>query len=130
MQQRYGVVPDQWLADGGFAKLEQIEAVTTAGCMPYLPVMAAKNDQRHPHTPREDDSGAIAQWRQRMAGEPPREIYKDRGPSVECANAQLRRRQLWRFSVCGMVKAHAVLLWHALADNLQRVTSLGLVPQT
>lgn len=34
-------------------------------------------------------------------------------------NAQLRRRGLLRFNVCGLLKAQAVLLWHALAHNLQ-----------
>jgi hypothetical protein len=42
MVRRYGVVPEQWLADGGFAKLEQIEAVAARGSTPYLPVMAAR----------------------------------------------------------------------------------------
>lgn len=129
VRQRYGLVPTQWLADGGFAKHEQIEAVAAAGCTPYLPVMAASNDARDPHTPRSSDSAAIAQWRERMASDEARAIYKARGASVECANAQLRRRDLWRFNVCGLVKARAVLLWHALAHNLQRMIALDLVPQ-
>lgn len=129
VRQRYGRLPKQWLADGGFAKHEQIEAVAAAGCTPYLPVMAARNDARDPHTPRAGDSAAIAQWRERMASDQARVIYKERGASVECANAQLRRRELWRFNVCGLVKARAVLLWHALAHNLQRMIALDWVPQ-
>jgi hypothetical protein len=91
--------------------------------------MAAKNDARDPHTPREGDSPAIAQWRERMACDDARTIYKERGASVECANAQLRRRDLWRFNVCGLVKARAVLLSHALAHTLQRMIALDRVPQ-
>lgn len=34
VRQRHGLVPEQWLADGGFAKHEQIEAVAAAGCTP------------------------------------------------------------------------------------------------
>lgn len=130
VRRRYGRVPAQWLADGGFAKHEQIEAVAAAGCTPYLPVMAAKNDRRNAHTLRAGDSPAIAQWRKRMASDQARAIYKERGASVECANAQLRRRDLWRFNVCGLLKARAVLLWHALAHNLQRMIALDLVPAT
>lgn len=130
VRRRYGLVPTQWLADEGLAKHEQIEAVTADGCTPYLPVTAAKNDERDPHKPREGDSPAIAQWRERMAGDEARAIYKERGASVECANAQLRRRDLWRFNVCGLVKARAVLLWPALAHNLQRMIALDLLPQT
>jgi hypothetical protein len=91
--------------------------------------MAAKNDARDPHTPREGDSPAIAAWRERMASDEAREIYKERGAGVECANAPPRRRDPWHFNVCGMVKARAVLLWHALAHNLQRMIALDLVPQ-
>jgi len=127
---RYGRLPKQWLADGGFAKHEQIEAVTAAGCTPYLPVMAARNEERDAHTPRAGDSPAIAEWRSRMASDEARALYKERGASVECANAQLRRRELWRFNVCGLLKARAVLLWHALAHNLQRMIALDLLPQT
>ena len=53
-------------------------------------------------------------------------LYIQRGATVECANAQLRRRGLSRFNVCGLVKARAVLLWHALAHNLMRMRSLHL----
>jgi hypothetical protein len=31
--------------------------------------------------------------------------------------------------VCGLLKARAVLLWHALAHNLQCMITLDLVPQ-
>lgn len=130
VRHRYGRVPKPWLEDGGFGKHEQIEAVAAAGCTPYLPVMPARGDARDAHTPREGNSAAIAQWRQRMASDQARAIYKERGASVECANAQLRRRDLWRFNVCGLLKARAVLMWHALAHNLQRMIALNLLAQT
>lgn len=44
--------------------------------------------------------------------------------------ALLGRRHLWRFNVRGLVKARAVMLWHALAHNLQRMIALDLVSQT
>ncbi len=31
VQQRYGVTPDHWLADGGYTKLEAIEHITEQG---------------------------------------------------------------------------------------------------
>lgn len=49
-----------------------------------------------------------------------------RGATVECANAQLHRRGLQQFNVRGLLKARAVLLWHALAHNLMRMRSLGM----
>ena len=53
-------------------------------------------------------------------------LYIQRGATVECANAQLRRRGLQRFNVCGMAKVRAVLLWHALAHNLMRMHGLNI----
>ena len=61
-----------------------------------------------------------------MASPQGQALYKRRAPSVECANAQLRRRGLYAFNVRGMLKARAVVLWHALAHNLMRMRSLGI----
>lgn len=128
LHERYGRTPTQWLADGGFAKLEHIEALSAAGTEPYVPVPASRNPAIDPHLPKDGDSAAIAQWRTRMGTAEAAEIYKARAASVECANAQLRRRGLHRFNVCGTVKARAILLWHALAHNLMRVAALEAAP--
>ena len=124
LRQRYGGTPAQWLADGGFAKLEHIETLDAAGTKPYVPVPASRSPTIDPHRPKSGDSVAVAQWRTRMGSAEAAETYKARAASVECANAQLRRRGLHRFNVCGTVKARAILLWHALAHNLMRVAAL------
>ena len=49
--------------------------------------------------------------------------------SIECTNAQVRRRGLYRFLVRGGLKARGVLLWHALAHNLMRMRSLNIALQ-
>jgi hypothetical protein len=69
------------------------------------------------------DTLAQAQWRDFMRGAFAKALYIQRGATVECANAQLRRRRLSRFNVCELVKARAVLLWHALTHNLMRMRS-------
>jgi IS5 family transposase len=61
-----------------------------------------------------------------MASDQGKALYKLRAATVECANAQLRRRRLDRFNVRGLIKARAVLLWHALAHNLMRMRSLNI----
>ena len=77
--------------------------------------------------PKDSDSPAQAQWRAFMASDFAKALYIQRGATVECANAQLRRRGLHRFfNVCGIAKARAVLLWHALAHNLMRMQSLNI----
>ena len=62
-----------------------------------------------------------------MASDEGKALYRRRSASVECANAQLRRRGLYHFNVRGMLKARSVVLWHALAHNLMRMRSLGIV---
>ena len=60
-----------------------------------------------------------------MGSDAAKVIYKERAASIECTNAHLRNRGLRQFNVCGLVKARAVLLWHALAHNLKRMMSLN-----
>jgi transposase len=130
LQQRYARVAPQWLADGGYAKLADIEALDRQGTQVSVPLPASRNPATHLHAPKRGDSPAIAQWRARMGTPQAVAIYKQRASSVECVNAQLRRRGLLRFNVCGLLKAQAVLLWHALAHNLQRLLSLKATATT
>lgn len=126
IQQRYATTPDHWLADGGFTKLQAIDEVTARGTQPVLPPPSSRNPDIDPLTPKASDTPAQAQWRSFMASDLAKALYIRRGATVECANAQLRRRGLARFNVCGLVKARAVLLWHALAHNLMRMRSLNI----
>jgi len=128
VQQRYGLIPDHWLADGGFTKLEAIDELTERGTQPVLPPPRSRNPDIDPMVPKPTDSPAQAQWRAFMGSDFAKELYIWRGATVECANAQLRRRGLTRLNVCGLLKARAALLWHALAHNLMRMHSLGSSP--
>ncbi len=123
-QDRYGRVPEQWLTDGGFAKHDQIEQLDARATTVFTPVVAPRDEQRDRHEPLPGDSQALGQWRQRMGTDEAKLIYKDRAASIECTNAHLRNRGLQRFNVRGLVKARAVLLWHALAHNLKRMMAL------
>ena len=126
LQQRYATTPEHWLADGGFTKLRAIDELTARGTQPVLPPPSSRNPDIDPLTPKASDTSAQAQWRSFMASDFAKALYIRRGATVECANAQLRRRGLARFNVCGLIKARAVLLWHALAHNLMRMRSLKI----
>lgn len=126
VQERYGLTPDHWLADGGFTKLQAIEEVTARGTQPVLPPPRSRNPDIDPLAPKDDDSAELVAWRSMMASDWGTALYVWRGASVECANAQLRRRGLTQFNVRGKLKAKAVLLWHALAHNLMRMRSLNI----
>lgn len=124
--QRYGHVPQHWLADGGFTKLQAIEELHAQGTQAVVPPPRSRNPAINPFAPKDSDSAALAQWRSLMGSDEGKALYRQRGATVECANAQLRRRGLQQFNVRGLLKAHAVLLWHALAHNLMRMRSLGI----
>ena len=124
-QDRYARVPEQWLADGGFAKHEHIEQLDARATKVFAPVVAPRDKQRDRHERLPGDSDALGQWRERMGTDEAKQIYKERAASIECANAHLRNRGLQRFNVRGLCKARAVLLWHALAHNLKRMMALN-----
>jgi transposase len=123
-QQRYQQVPDAALVDGGFAKKEDIEQVERGGTTVYAPVQKSKDPARDAHSPRPDDSPEVACWRQRMATEEAKAIYRQRAATAECVNALARNRGLQRFQVRGLRKVKAVVLWYVLAHNLMRAAAL------
>jgi transposase len=121
-QERYEQAPAEMLADGGFVKKEDIEAASPETKI-YAPVPPSKDPERDPHTPREDDSPAVAEWRTRMATDEAKAIYRERGKH-ECVNAIARNRGMQQFRVRGLLKVKAVVLWFVLAHNLMRAAWL------
>jgi transposase len=123
-QQRYHEKPKEALVDGGFAKKKDIEKVEQGGTTVYAPVRPPRGSARDAHTPRADDAPEVAQWRQRMATDEAKAIYRQRAATAECVNALARNRGLQRFLVRGLRKVKAVVLWFALAHNLMRAVAL------
>jgi hypothetical protein len=69
IRQRYEHTPEQWLADGGYTKLEAIEELTRRGTQPLMPPPKSKDPGTDPYAPKPTDSEALAQWRRRMASD-------------------------------------------------------------
>jgi transposase len=130
LQERYQERPKEMLADGGFAKKEDIENLERGGTTVYAPVQASKDPERDAHAPRPDDAPEVAQWRQRMATPQAKAIYKERASTAECVNAQARNRGLYQFRVRGLVKVKAVVLLYVLAHNLVRAARLRAERET
>jgi hypothetical protein len=134
VEQRLGEVPAQWLVDGGFPAHEQLDAVAPKTEV-YAPVpepRAKKDDQgnaiaQDKHQAKPDDSTVVAQWRQRMATDEAKQLYKLRAATAECVNAQARNRGLQRLPVRGRAKVRCIALLFALAHNLMR--TVALVPE-
>lgn len=136
IEQRLGSAPQKMLVDGGFPAHAQIDAVA-AKTEVYAPVPEArakkggkKDDQgnevaQDKHEPKADDSAAVASWRQRMASDEAKALYKLRAATAECVNAQARNRGLQRMPVRGLSKVRCVALLFALAHNLMRTVALA-----
>jgi transposase len=123
---RAGQVPPEWLVDGGFAQHDQIDAVSApeVGCTVYAPVPKPKDPKVDRFAPKPGDSAAVAAWRQRMATDQAKAVYKERAATAECINALARGRGLIRVLVRGATKVRAIALWFALAHNLLRAAHL------
>jgi transposase len=126
IQERQGQAPTEMLVDGGFAKHEDIEAVSKpeVGATVYAPVPKSRNAAIDEHAPHRRDTAVVTEWRQRMATAEAQTIYKERAATAECVNAQARNRGLKQFLVRGLAKVRMIALWYALAHNLMRALAL------
>ena len=118
LAKQYGKRAGQHLADGGFAKLDDIDTLAGNDVEVFVPVPKPRDAGRDRHAPLRHDTPAVGAWRQRMGEDAAKEIYKERAATVELANAQTRTHGLTQFVVRGVEKVTAVALWFALAHNM------------
>ena len=104
--ERTGRHPGAYLMDGGFATREDITAL----------------EERY--QPRYGDSPQVVRWRQRMATEEAKAVYRERGSTAEWANAQVSQHGVSRFTVRGVAKVTSVMLLVAVGHNLLRWAAL------
>jgi transposase len=123
---RYDQAPDAMVVDGGFAKHEDIEAVSgpELDCTVYAPVQKPKDPKVDRHAAHPQDSAKVAEWRKRMGTEEAKTIYKERAATAECVNALARQRGLLQFVVRGLKKVLSIALLHALTHNVLRMGKL------
>lgn len=121
---RTGEYPDNVLVDGGFVNKTDIENTTEKDVTLYAPVQKPKDESRDPYQPRPKDSQPVADWRERMGTDEAKEIYKERAATAECVNGIARNRGLRQFTVRGLKKAKAAILWYVFAHNLMREAEL------
>jgi len=122
---RTGQHPKDYLMDGGFATREDITALEERGITVYAPVRLPRNrPEEERFQSRYGDSPQVVRWRQRMATEEAKAVYKERGSTAEWVNAQVRQHGVSQFTVRGLVKATTVMLLVAVAHNLLRWAAL------
>jgi transposase len=93
IEARTGTRPSEILVDGGYVDHASIERATEDGTTVYGPLPKPRpGDTRDPHAPREDDSEAVAAWRERMGSEEAKVIYKQRAATAETVSADAKSR--------------------------------------
>ncbi|MEA2163096.1 MAG: hypothetical protein QOK37_1223 [Thermoanaerobaculia bacterium] len=125
VEKRYGAKPGDWVADGGCTSFANVNAMDKRGCNVTAPLRERPNQNRKPTDPCPGDSEAVLRWRARMETEEAKALYKRRGATAECVNAQFRGQGLLRFLVRGPKKVLAVALMHAIAHNMRRTWALA-----
>jgi transposase len=124
IEQRTGRRPDAMVADGGFVTKDTVTITDQRGTTLYAPVMQPKST-RAPSQPCEGDAPAVAAWRNRMATDEAKAVYKQRSPVAEGTNAEACvHRALGRVMLRGLGKVHTCALWVALAINVLRVMEI------
>ena len=128
VEERTGVRPAEILVDGGYAQHEAIDKATEMNVNIYAPVpKPRKGDGRDQHAPHPGDSDAVVKWRQRMATDEAKTIYRQRAATAETVNADAKTH--WGFDrlrVRGMEKALASANLFVLTYNFLRAFTLGL----
>ena len=113
---RNGDLPRQHLIDGGFGSAEDIEWAHAEGVEVYCPPTQSRHGT-DPYLPRRGDGPGVLAWRARMASEVGGARYKLRS-ICECIHARWRNWDLRQFTVRGIEKVRAVMLLHALTNNI------------
>lgn len=125
--ERTGRHPDEYVVDGGFASLQDVVTLTQRGVTVYTPSRPPTGEVRgkDPTLPRSTDPPEVAEWRVRMGTQEAKALYRDRGASAECVNAQVEGRYgLRQLPVRGLGRTLGILLLVAVAHNLLRWIAL------
>jgi transposase len=116
LRARTGHFPGRHLADGGFCSAQDIEWAHGAGIEVYCPPTQSKHGT-DPYLPRRGDGAGVLAWRARMGSEAGKAQYKPRS-ICECIHARWRNWDLRQLVVRGIEKVRAVVLLHALTNNI------------
>ena len=111
----------QHLLDGGYLRNQDLEQAHEQGVELFVPPKPSRKARTRGRElePKPGDSTAVRAWKQRMASEEGKQIYKERAATSETVNADLRSyRGLTQITVRGLAKAKCVALWCALAYNV------------
>jgi transposase len=125
MVRRYGKAPEKLLVDTHYATSDDIAALADhagGSVKVFAPTPTERDDikasslaSRKSKRAREPES--VKEWRSRMGTQAGQDAYRPR-KLIERINANLKNHGFGFIPVRGLIKAQAVALWHALANNL------------
>lgn len=125
IEKRTGKLPEEALVDGGFADHKSLQEAQERGVTVYAPVPETSRPGVDPHVPKPSDPPSVAAWRERMATEEAKGIYKERAATVECVNGTAKEhRGLRAVRVRGLGKVLGVALLFAVTHNILRYVAL------
>jgi transposase len=116
LRARIGGFPRCHLVDGGFTSAQDIEWAHGEEIEVFCPPTKSKHGS-DPYLPRRGDGAGVLAWRARMESEAGKARYKPRS-ICECIHARWRNWDLRQLTVRGIEKARAVVLYHALTNNI------------
>ncbi len=121
LERAFGRRAAEMLADGGYVTLAEIERLEACGTAVYAPPPVR---QRRDPRDRRARGGGLDAWRARMETPEGQLTYRLRAATAEWVNALARNRGLQQYRVRGLEKVRSVLLWFALAHNLDRTLAI------
>jgi hypothetical protein len=131
MVRRYGRPPQNLLVDTHYATSADIAALADHAGGPvkvFAPAPTERDDVK-PKTlanrakQRAQEPESIKEWRTRMTTQAGQDVFRLR-TLIERINANLKNHGFGFLPVRDLIKAKAVALWHALANNLMAVYRL------
>jgi transposase len=125
MVRRYGKAPEKLLVDSRYATSKDIAVLAEhpAGAVTIFTPPPKERDDVKPETlarrakQRAGEPTSVKEWRSRMATQAGQDVYGLR-KLIERINANLKNHGFGFIPVRGLLKAKAVALLHALANNL------------
>jgi transposase len=128
---RYGKAPQNLLVDTHYATSEDIVALAAREIDPvtvFAPTPTERDNVKlatlaKRAAARAKEPEAVKAWRSRMNTSAGQEVYRRR-KLIERVNAYLKNHGFDFLPVRGLIKAKAVALWYALANNLIAVIHL------
>jgi transposase len=125
MVRRYGKAPENLLVDTHYATNDDIAALAAhpAGSVTVFAPLPTERDDVKPATlagrrsKRAREPESVKEWRSRMGTQAGQDTYRLR-KLIERLNAHLKNHGFGFMPVRGLIKAKAIALWHALANNL------------